>query len=285
MSPNPAEPGSSFNQKREQHWRSSRRSSATQLTDAIGCLLARSGSILGRTSRLLLVAALLLITAHRLPAPIQEVPENPTPALEQSAKPKPKRTTKPKVAADKAESSVSVPQRARTAAHTATPNQNRFDGTWIGTLNNLPFAGNVEFTLMVTGNGMSVIEKSANFGTNTFQVNCDSNTMSWVTGSSWTLTPNPDSQTALVTCNNPGFFGVGAFSLSTVFRKAAVTQTTVPVASQGRNTVPVAKSVPNKPGFVYNPFKPNSHILLDVRGKPSGTKLIEPGSGKTFVVP
>ena len=82
-----------------------------------------------------------------------------------------------------------------------------------------------------------------------------------------------------------GFFGVGAFSLSTVFRKSAVTQITVPIVTQTNNTVPVAKAVPNKPGFVYNPFQPNSHILLDVRGKPSGTKLIEPGSGKLFVVP
>src|SRR4051812_3546610 len=39
----------------------------------------------------------LLATAHRLPAPIQEVPESPTPATPQSAKPKPKRTIKSKV--------------------------------------------------------------------------------------------------------------------------------------------------------------------------------------------
>src|SRR6266404_2429184 len=37
-------------------------------------------SILRSTSRSVLVAALLLITAHRLSAPIQEIPENPTPA-------------------------------------------------------------------------------------------------------------------------------------------------------------------------------------------------------------
>ena len=39
--------------------------------------------------------ALLLSSAHRLPAAISEIPENPTPAPEQSAKPKPKRITKP----------------------------------------------------------------------------------------------------------------------------------------------------------------------------------------------
>jgi hypothetical protein len=30
---------------------------------------------------------------------------------------------------------------------------------------------------------------------------------------------------------------------------------------------------------------PNSRVLLDVRGKASGTKLKEPGSGQLFVVP
>ena len=231
--------------------------------------------------QLCFIFCLLLAFAHRLPAPIAE--ESSTPVPQQSAKPKPKRISKPKVANENAEAAVT--SQKRTIAPAATPNQNRFDGTWMGTLNNLPFAGNVDFTLVVTANGTSVTEKSANFGTNTFEVNCDGSTMKWETGSSWTLTPIGDGQTALVTCNNGGFFGVGAFSLSTVFRKSAVTQITVPTVTQTGNIVPVAKAVPNKPGFVYNPFQPNSHILLDVRGKPSGTKLIEPGSGKLFVVP
>src|SRR6266481_903351 len=172
--------------------------------------------------RFCLVCCLLFITAHRLPAPISE--ESPTPAPVQSAKPKLKRVSKPKVANENAEGAVTSPKR--TIAPAATPNQNRFDGTWVGTLNNLPFAGNVDFTLSVTGSGTSVTEKSANFGTNTFEVACDGSTMKWETGSSWTLTPIGDGQTALVTCNNGGFFGVGAFSLSTVFRRSTVTQVT-----------------------------------------------------------
>jgi len=231
--------------------------------------------------RFCLVCWLLFITARRLPAPITE--ESSTPVPEQSARPKPKRVSKPKVVNENAESAVTSQKRA--IAPAATPNQNRFDGTWMGTLNNLPFAGNVDFALVVTANGTSITEKSANFGTNTFEVNCDGSTMKWETGSSWTLTPIGDGQTALVTCNNGGFFGVGAFSLSTVFRRSTVTQVAAPVVTQTGNTVPVAKAVPNKPGFVYNPFQPNSHILLDVRGKPSGTRLIEPKSGKLFIVP
>ena len=229
-----------------------------------------------------LVIGILVISAHRLPAPISEE-STATPAPEQSAKPKSKRVSKPKAANENAERAAMSQKRTITPA--ATRNQNRFDGTWVGTLNNLPFAGNVEFTLVVTGNGTSVTEKSANFGTNTFQVNCDGSTMRWETGSSWTLTPIAEGQTALVTCNNPGFFGVGAFSLSAVFRKAAVTQVSVPIVTQTANTVPVAKAIPNKPGFVYNPFDPNSKVLLDVRGKAAGTKLKDPFSGKLFIIP
>jgi hypothetical protein len=235
--------------------------------------------------RSLLVLILLLsifVVAQRSPAPIVEE-ERPTPATAQSAKPKPKRVSKPKAANEKGQSVVT--SQKHTATQARMPIQNRFDGTWIGTLNNLPFAGNVEFTLVVTGNGTSVIEKSANFGTNTFQVNCDGSMMRWETGSSWTLTPLGDGQTGLVTCSNEGLFGVGAFSLSTVFRKAGVTQTTVAISTQTSNTAPVAKAVPDRPGFVYNPFDPTSKLLLDVRGKASGTKLIDPKSGKLFVVP
>ena len=236
---------------------------------------------MSRIIHLFLPIALLLIAAPRLPAPISE--ENPTPASEQTPKPKVKRSPKPKAVAEGVDKTTA--QRTRAPVATPTPIQDRFDGAWVGTLNNLPFTGNVEFTLFVSGSGTSVIENSANFGSNTFQSNCDGNTMRWETGSSWTLTPNPDGQTALITCNSGGFFGVGAFSLSTIFRRTTVTQVSTPVASRATNTVPVAKSVPDKPGFVYNPFDPNSRVLLDVRGKASGTKLKEPRSGKLFVVP
>jgi hypothetical protein len=231
------------------------------------------------STSILIGSFLLLLSTQRSPAPISE--ENPTPASEQTPKPKVKRSPKPKAIADQSDKTAG--QRLRAPVATPTPVQDRFDGAWIGTLNNLPFVGNVEFTLFVSGSGTSVIDKSANFGTNTYQSNCDGNTMRWETGSSWTLTPNPDGQTALITCNSGGFFGVGAFSLSTIFRRTTATQVSTPV--RATNAVPVAKPVPDKPGFVYNPFDPNSRVLLDVRGKPSGTKLIEPKSGKLFVVP
>jgi len=229
--------------------------------------------------QLCLISCLLLAFAHRLPAPIQE--EAPTPAPEKSAKPKPKRISKPE------NESSHAPRARTTRAPMSAPVQNKFDGAWTGTLNDLPFAGNVDFTLFVSGNGTAVTERSINFGTNSFQASCDGVTMRWETGASWTLTPNSDGQTALITCNSDGFFGVGAFTLSTVFRRTSttVTQSSAPVISNTSGPAPVAKPVPERPGFVYNPFDPNSRVLLDVRGKASGTKLIEPKSGRLFTVP
>jgi hypothetical protein len=234
-----------------------------------------------RTARqLFLVCTLLLLSAHRLPAPISE--ESPTPTPEKSAKPKPKRVSKP-------ESESPNTSRSRTkAAPVASPIQNKFDGTWTGTIPNLPFVGNVDYVLFVNGGGTAVTEKTANFGTYSWQATSDGYIMRWnANGTDFALTPNSDGQTALVTANNPGLFGVGAFSLSTVFRRTSttVTQTSAPVVINTNGPVPIAKAVPDRPGFVYNPFDPSSRILLDVRGKPSGTKLIEPKSGKLFLVP
>ena len=247
------------------------------------------------TLRLLCVIVLLIISAHRLPAPIEETPEKPTPTPEQSAKPRVKHAAKPKAARENSESSAKR-QTSPTLPRSQAPlDQNPFNGTWVGVLNNLPFTGNVEFTLLVSASGTAVTEKST-LGTNNFEATCDGSTMRWETGSSWTLTPNPDGKTALITCNSGGFFGVGAFSLSTVFRKTTPSQATVPsqttvsqakapsIASE-QKTLPVAKPVPDKPGFVYNPFDPKSQMLLDTRGKASGTKLKDPFSGKLFIVP
>ena len=220
----------------------------------------------------------LLVTAHRLPAPISE--ENSTPA--------PVKTPKPKAPRLKKTEPSETRSHTTTAAATPTPIQNKFDGTWTGTLPNLPFIGNVDYVLYVNGGGTAVTEKTANFGTYSWQASSDGYIMRWnANGTDVTLTPNSDGQTALVTANNPGFLGMGAFSLSTVFRRTStsITQTSAPVVTNTSGPAPVAKPVPDRPGFVYNPFDPNSKILLDVRGKASGTKLIEPKSGRLFIVP
>src|SRR5205809_4741548 len=98
---------------------------------------------LRQTFCFLLVATFLLVTVHQLPAPIQEVPESPTPASEHSAKPKLKRTVKPKITSENSEGST----KSRAPSPTPSPRRNLFEGTWLGTLKGLPFAGDVNYTL------------------------------------------------------------------------------------------------------------------------------------------
>jgi hypothetical protein len=166
-----------------------------------------------------LVLVLVLISAHRLPAPIQEVPESPSPAPEQSAKPKPKRTAKTK------ENSESSPRRQTPSPipkNQATPNRNLFNGTWVGTLNNAPFVGTVEDTFVISASGTSVIEKLGNLSPKLFQATCDGSTTRWISSTCTdTLTPNPDGKTALVTINCTGVFGIGAYNTSTIFRRTS----------------------------------------------------------------
>ena len=170
---------------------------------------------------LYLTVGLLLATTHRLPAPIQEVPESPTPAPEQSAKPKPKRTVKP-TASPNSESSTKRQTPSSTPKNQATPNRNPFDGTWLGTFNGVPTKGNVQFTLTVSANGSVVNETSSTFGSLTNRATPDGRTTRWQDGTSaWTLTPNAEEKTAIVTCDYEGFFGIGAYHSSVVFRRTS----------------------------------------------------------------
>jgi hypothetical protein len=172
--------------------------------------------------RALLVLAFLLIIAHRLPAPIQEVPESATPAPEQSAKPKPKRIAKPKAPSDRSESSTKQ-KKAFPVQSQPPPNRNPFDGTWRGMLNNLPWLGNTDFTFLISASGTSVTEKSKQMGTKPYQATCDGSTMRWTAEANcvWTFTPNPDGKTALATINCPGLFGVGVYNSPTIFRRTS----------------------------------------------------------------
>src|SRR5712691_4510272 len=95
-----------------------------------------------RTFCLFTSGALLLMTADRLPAPIQEIPESPTPAPEQSAKPKPKPPAK-----SKPKSEASVPA-TNSAGQQPSSTQSRLAGTWVGTMPEVPW-GNVQTELIV----------------------------------------------------------------------------------------------------------------------------------------
>lgn len=51
-----------------------------------------------------------------------------------------------------------------------------------------------------------------------------------------------------------------------------------------KRDIPYAIPVPNKPGFVTSPYAPK-HGLVDVRGFPTGTEVIDPYTGKVFLTP
>jgi hypothetical protein len=138
----------------------------------------------------LLAVMLLLITAHRLPAPISEIPESPTPNPKHQPKPKKPRS------------------ESRISATAVSEGPARFAGTWTGTFN---FGGTrpwwhtspllADYTLVINSAGNSVQEKSAQWGSRSYPAIRDGKTVRWQTlgHQRWALTPNPDGKTALVT--------------------------------------------------------------------------------------
>ena len=208
----------------------------------------------------------ILLIAQRAPAPIVEQPENPTPQPKQEAA-KSLSKSRPRSAE---ESQPSKPKESPKP-------KDRFAGTWTGKISQ-GLWGNVVFTLTLSGGGSQVTEHSA-FGTYSRAATSDGQTVTWNAGLLnevvWKLTPNSDGNTAHVTSQSP--FGVNGDS---TFQRGGT-----PAVVKPASEFPTAKPVPERPGFVYNPFDPTSRIFIDVRGKPSGTKLTDPKSGKTFIVP
>ena len=66
---------------------------------------------------------------------------------------------------------------------------------------------------------------------------------------------------------------------------AQVTPSQPPIQAnrESSSAVPYASPVPDKPGFVYSPHNPK--FLIDVRGFPPGTEVIDPNTSKPFRVP
>lgn len=171
-------------------------------------------SALPSRMRCFLLAVLsILISAHRLPAPIREVPESPTPAAAEQAKPK-KTQSKSKV--------VEAEPRAKpTSKQYATPmlqGPARFAGTWTGTINQ-GILGTPQVKIIVNTNATSVTHSSdlgGAMGTHAATINSDTlkwhTGWGWLNGLAWTLRPNPDGQTAvarsksLVSAHGPATF-------------------------------------------------------------------------------
>ena len=137
---------------------------------------------------------LLIISAHRLPAPISEV-ETPTPA-KQSAKPKQRKLPKstPK--------SVATESTSNPARQQPSSKQSRFAGTWVGTMQTIPW-GNWAVVLTVDPNE-ATITSEINGGkpeVKKAQRNGDMLQATFAAGLTvitWSLTPQPDGATARV---------------------------------------------------------------------------------------
>jgi hypothetical protein len=247
---------------------------------------------MNRTIGFLISGLALFLSAPHLPAPISENPDTtPTPKPKREAtrpKPKPEATPKP----------------------AATPNRS-FAGAWSGST-----VSNTSYFVKISDDEKTVLI-SWRLATDTaigpdYQATC----IRFGSSLSWSLRQmgeNPTWQcTDTLQLNSNGtanfvhawtwiagdYQGGSGKDTGTLSREGASTsqsgpqttataapQTTPTAAAKNLGGLPVAKPVPNKPGFVYNPFDPNSRVLLDVRGKGSGTKLKDPFSGKLFIVP
>lgn len=145
-----------------------------------------------RALALFLIAALLLITAHRLPAPIQEVPESPTPTPEQSAKPKPKRATRPK---------ATQTERSSVAKPTPSPTPSKkFAGKWVGTMPEVPW-GNVPTELIVDPTETTIEWQESGTHKGSAKTQLSGNTLSaritiGFTTAVWFISPHGDGVTA-----------------------------------------------------------------------------------------
>ena len=121
-------------------------------------------------------ATLLIFSAHRCPAPIEE--ETPTPSPTSTAMTTP---------------AVSAPSKQEAA---------RFAGTWTGRIKFAEMANDGEFTLMINPEATSLILKTPRFGESAHPTTINGGTVWWKAGprdgNLWTLTPNPGGQTALV---------------------------------------------------------------------------------------
>ena len=166
--------------------------------------------------RLLLVFGLLVITAHRLPAPIQEVTETPTPTppvIAPAAAPTPSqptpaptpatqaklKKTSAKEKAKPADSDIAAkPTAHSTSAPPALQGAAKFAGTWAGTIGQPMGAGRVSLSINATGTSVTLAGRERQA-----VASGDGSSISWhsglMDGNVWTMTPNKDGKTAHVT--------------------------------------------------------------------------------------
>jgi hypothetical protein len=224
---------------------------------------------------LILFALLTLGLPQPSPAPIVDTSENPTPAPEQATIPK--RSVKPKFQALTNKPTRQAPAPTGPA---------RFSGNWSGNISQGLF-GTIKVSFSINASGTSVkisgAEKPATINGNTITWKAG-----WFNEVTWTLTPQRDGTSAIVTSKS----GLGVNGTATFSRAqsdtASAPPSTPPVTSPPGNSpanLPTAKPVPGQPGFIYNPFDPNPKAVFDVRSFAHGATMRDPVSGKLFIVP
>jgi len=155
--------------------------------------------------KIVVAAILLLLGAQRLPAPIQEEKPSPTAAPEQAKT----RSTK-------------QPRSSSQSKNQANASRNPFDGTWAGTFKAVPFVGDVELIVTITGRGTAIsmlyTKNGARFDS---KGTCDGITTRWTAphNCAWTFTPSPDGKTAIATDSCPGL--IPYKTRPTVFRRVS----------------------------------------------------------------
>jgi len=145
-----------------------------------------------KASRLSLVVAALLITTHRLPAPIVEE-QKPTPAPSQSETPKRKHSTR---STSSSEQQSSKQTESKPKATPMPAPAKKFAGKWSGIMPEVPW-GDVQTELIVDPSETQIEwqEKGVHKGTAKAQLN--GNTLSaripiGFTTAVWYITPNAD---------------------------------------------------------------------------------------------
>jgi cytoskeletal protein RodZ len=232
----------------------------------------------------LVISALLFASADRAPAPILETPDQATPSPSQESRtpkphPKRKRTeTSEKPSPNKSESPKPQPIQLPLP----------FAGTWTGIMN-CGLGGNIEHTIQIDGSQtqMSVwqTQDPSVRVDGPAQVTGDTIAADYGWSGGWSVTPYPDGHTAKVRYTAFLLDSTAVFRRQNTGGNEVANKPASGTSSSAQPGIPTAKAVPDRPGFVYNPFNSAANHLLDVRGRASGTKVKDPTSGKLFIVP
>jgi hypothetical protein len=154
----------------------------------------KTSALLRRTSCCILVAALLLATAPRLPAPISEI-ESPTPTPQQSAKPRPKPSLRPKAQTDRERVCHGLRQTIGNEAKPLHRHLGRHDaGSSVGGTATQMVVDPTETSITVQDSRSRYVSEKTQRDGDTLQGFYAAGLVKWT----WSLTPNSDGKTAQV---------------------------------------------------------------------------------------